>query len=307
MPLWHEQPIKTGSLSETRWNLWPVDWTVVGYNLALAILWMFGLGSASYAPILVAAHLAGAALPFLLERLERSGGTWMTRVRELYPIVLVGIYWTEVGPIRETFHDVSYDDIVLGAELAVFGSHIHETWLPAMPSVWFAEVMQFLYLLYYPIVFLTPAVLAFTGRHEAAKDVAFNVLLAYILCFVSFAVFPIDGPRYLMTPFEGEHMEGLLHRFAESLHSGGDQLGGAFPSTHVAGVTAMALLAWRWFSRPMAYAFWVGMLGVTLSAVYLQNHYAMDSVVGTLVGFLSFFVAAPLITRLVGRSSVGDP
>jgi membrane-associated phospholipid phosphatase len=280
----------------------PVDWAVIVYNLGLAVLWLFGWSRAGFAPFLVLAHLAAAAIPFIFTRLDWQSSSWIAFVRQLYPIALVALYWTEVGAIRSTFHGPAFDAIVLDAERAVFGVLVHEIWLPSMPYLWLGEVMQFLYLMYYPLVFLTPIVLVLRRKDEASRDVVLNVFLVYVVCYISFALFPIEGPRFTMTAFEGPHTAGLLHKFAESLHAGGDQTGAAFPSTHVAASTIVALLAWRWFSRPVALVFAVGGLGVAVSSVFLQNHYLADSLVGIVVGFVTLYVITPLWLRVTGSS-----
>ena len=42
----------------------------------------------------------------------------------------------------------------------------------------------------------------------------------------------------------------------------------------------IAIIAWRWFPRPVAVLFTVEALGVVVATVYTQNHYGIDSLAG---------------------------
>jgi membrane-associated phospholipid phosphatase len=80
-------------------------------------------------------------------------------------------------------------------------------------------------------------------------------------------------------------------------------MGTAFPSSHVVGAVTAALIAVQWFSRPWAVVFLLGALGVALSTVYTQSHFAIDSVIGIVFAVVLYYAVAPALERLFG----GEP
>src|SRR2546422_5270052 len=146
-----------------------------------------------------------------------------------------------------------------------------------MPSVWLSEIMEGIYFAYYPVVLGPPLVAALTGRRDALRDMTLRLLVTYIGCYVVYLAFPVDGPAYTAARHSGAVTEGLLYRLNHLLHHAGDSRGTAFPSSHVAGVIAIAWSARRWFARPVAWLFTIEAVGVVFATVYTQNHYAVDA------------------------------
>ena len=77
-----------------------------------------------------------------------------------------------------------------------------------------------------------------------------------------------------------------LGALEDALRDRGDSPGTAFPSSHVAGVFAAALIARRWTPRALGYLWIIAACGVALSTIYTQNHYAVDVVYGMAVAFV---------------------
>ncbi len=59
----------------------------------------------------------------------------------------------------------------------------------------------------------------------------------------------------------------------------------------------MAYLALRWFRRPVAALLAAAAVGVTLSCVYTQNHYAVDALAGIVWALALQLVVAPALLR----------
>lgn len=276
----------------------PADRLVALVNAGLAVLWLWAGRDAAYAQTIGAAHVAGAVLPWLI--VHRNGSSqllsWM---RELYPLVLVIVVWTEMGLVRDVMHVQGHDAVVAAADVALFGRHLQMEWMPAMPFQWFSESMFFVYVLYYPAVFLSPVVLLLRRRYDAVRDVVFTLSVAYFACYALYAVFPVDGPTYTMTRYVGPLTEGFFYQLAIGAVHAGDSMGTAFPSSHVIGAVTMALLAWRWFSRPVAVAFALEAVGVVLSTVYTQNHFAIDSLAGLVFAVATFALLVPAVRGLL--------
>jgi membrane-associated phospholipid phosphatase len=278
-----------------------VDRWLILYNLGFAVLWLTAIGRVSFAPVIVLAHLAAAVLPALMTRLTPQATRIGPVLRQIYPLILIVGFWTEMGLVRDVFHATTYDAAVAAIDRSLLGFHLQTRWMPAMPAVWFSETMFFLYVLYYPMVFLTPVVLALRGN-AATRNVVFRLTLGYTVCYVLYAMFPVDGPSHTMVRFDGALTEGFFYQFSAGAIHAGDSMGTAFPSSHVVGAVIMALLAFRWFARPLAALFVFEAIGVVVSAVYTQNHFAIDVVAGILLAVVVYSLVAPTLEALLTRA-----
>jgi membrane-associated phospholipid phosphatase len=285
----------------------PVDRLVSAFNAGFALLWLSVAGHVSFAPELVVAHGAAALLPLLVRRLPREAGGVTRALRELYPLLMVVFVWTEMGLVREFLHGAAHDPAVAGADLWLFGRHVQRVWMPAMPQVWFSELMFGIYCVYYPMVFATPAVLLLLGRRDAARRIVFGLTAGYLACYLLYAVFPVDGPSHTMVRYAGSLTDGFFYRLSVHAVHAGDSLGTAFPSSHVVGAVSMAILAARWLPRPAATVFAIEGLGVTLATVYTQNHFAIDSAAGVLLALLVQLLLVPAVDATRARRRLEMP
>ena len=285
----------------------PVDRFVSAMNVGFALLWLGALGRVAFAPGLVAAHAAAALLPQLFSCLRPDTRGATRALRELYPLVLVVLVWGELGLGREFLHAVGNDPVIAAADVLVFGRHLQSVWMPAMPQVWFSELMFGLYGIYYPMVFGTPVVLLLLGQRDTARRIVFGLAVTYFSCYVLYALFPVDGPSHTMARYAGPLTEGLFYRLSTGAVHAGDSLGTAFPSSHVAGAVSMAILAARWLPRRVATVFAIEALGVALSTVYTQNHFAIDSAAGVLLAFGVQLIAVPALDAVLQERRAALP
>lgn len=285
----------------------PSDRLIAGYNVILALVWLPLVGAAGYASWIASAHLAAAGLPWLLARVPRRPWGVVVVLRDLYPMILAAGFWTEIDVFRRTIGPGNYDHLIAPLDRAVFGTQLHEIWMPAMDAVWFSETMYFMYCAYYALIVLPLIVVAFRGQRAALRDMVFRLMVAYLACYLVFIPFPVDGPHFLYQPHGGPHTQGLMYRLVSAIQGSGDSLGCAFPSSHVTGAVAIAVSGWRWFSRPVAVLLTIEAMGVVLSTVYTQNHYAIDSLAGVVVGVGLQLVAVPLLYRALGGAPARMP
>jgi membrane-associated phospholipid phosphatase len=259
-----------------------VDQVASAYNVLLAVVWAILTPQWPYAWVLFLAHGGAALLPRLIER----AGDDLTPVgrvlQDIYPLLWILAFWTELDFIRRLLHDTAYDRVIGGLDGALFGLHLDEVWMPAMPWVWFSEIMHLAYFGYYLTVILPLLYVLFKGSREMKHDMTLRVVLVYFACYVVYITFPVDGPHFLSEHYQGPHQQGFFYRLERMLQGQGDSLGCAFPSSHVAASTTMAYLGVRWFSRPVAALLVVAAAGVAVSTVYTQNHFAVDSLAGIL-------------------------
>jgi len=280
------------------------DVLIAAYNAVLAGMWFSAPAATGRTIGLGAAHLALTLLPVLLRYLDPARPPWGLRaLREVYPLLMLGFFWSELGWLFAARRPPFHDTLIAAVDLAWFGEHLNLTWMPAMPAVWFSEVMHFLYFSYYVAVFLPPVYLVAFGSREASTDAMFRLMVTYLSCFLFYLVFPVVGPAELMPHYVGPLTEGFFFQLTHGARAAGDSLGTAFPSSHVAGVVTAVIIAWKWLPRPVAWLLIVVGVGVTVSTVYTQNHYAIDAVAGVAWALIAQLALIPLVSRRWRRGS----
>jgi membrane-associated phospholipid phosphatase len=274
-----------------------VDHITSSYNALLAFVWLCLIPQWSYSVWLAAAHAAAAFLPQLLRRSHGRLSPAGRVLKDIYPLIFILALWTELDFVRRLLHDSNFDRVIGDLDLAIFGVHLNEVWLPAMPWPWFSEIMHVAYFSYYFSVIVPLLYMAFRGSPEMKRDMTFRVMLVYLSCFVLYIAFPVDGPHFLTEHYEGPHQAGLFYRLDQILQGQGDALGCSFPSSHVAASTTMAYLGIRWFSKPAAVLLVLAAVGVALSTFYTQHHFAIDSLGGIILALWLQLLVAPALIR----------
>lgn len=304
---WSLGAAPTGALAAER--VLPADRVVAVYNLLLGLIWLGCWPVAEHAAWAAGAHGAASLLPLALRRLPSRLPRYARALREIYPVLLVPVFWTELDLLFPLRHTGTFDELVSSLDQRLFGMQLAAEWMPAMPQVWLSEVMHFSYFAYYATIFVPPIAVALAGRMHAARDIVFRLMLAYLSCYLVYLSIPVDGPHFRLEPYAGELQGGFFYQLVTAAQGAGDSRGCAFPSSHVVGAVTIAFLAWRWFSRPLAILLTVQALGVVCSTIYTQSHYAADAVVGVTWALgMQVLVAPALLSRARGlrRSSDGS-
>jgi len=228
-------------------------------------------------PWLLSAHALLVALVLLAPRARESGPVGRF-VADWYPMLLLPALYGEIG-ILTLSAGFQNDLLIQRLEAWVFGSQISYRWIRESPNVVLSWVLHSCYLAYYPILYAAPLGLWMSNRRDASRHTIFAVMATFYLCYVVFLFFPVAGPRYA---FDGAHNAATQvgpARFAAWLLDRGDSWGAAFPSSHVAAsvvATGMALRYWRTLGLVLV-PFTIGLI---LSVVYGQFHYAIDALSG---------------------------
>jgi membrane-associated phospholipid phosphatase len=286
-----------------------VDWVVAGYNLVFGIIWITQIGRVWFAILLAAAHLVGLTLPWLFMSAPQEMSRALRTLREIYPLLFLAVFWPELDILRPVLSLQSADAPIAALDLFVFRVPLHDIWLPNMAALWFSEIMYLAYEGYYLLVFLPPLVLLFQRRQSELRDTTLRLVLAYLICFVTYALLPVDGPHFVHEPFQGPHTSGFFYGINQTLQASGDSLGCSFPSSHVAAAVSSAYIGWLYFPRWIAILMGVEALGVALATVYTQNHYAIDSLAGLLLALVVQTLIVPALYRKFGtgaKQSLGE-
>jgi len=231
---------------------------------------------------LLVAHGLMVALVVIAPQ-ARQAGSIGRFLGDWYPMLLLGGLYAEVGVVNV---DVGYqhDQVIQRLEQWVFGSQVSYRWIREMPNAAFSWIMHACYLAYYAILYASPLGLWISGRRDAARRTIFAVMVTFYLCYVVFLFFPVAGPRYAFDLAHNAATEIWPARVTQWLLDRGDSWGAAFPSSHVAAAVVAAICALRYW-RPLGLALVPFTVGLVLSVVYGQFHYAVDAVAGLFVAF----------------------
>ncbi len=293
----------------------PVDRLLGAYLLLAALALAFPHRPEGW-PALLAVHVGlGAFLlaggPRRLQRfqlqppgrLPAGVGRVIRAVVEWYPLLLMPFLYWELPRLGGALWDGHYfDGVVQGWEQGVFGHQPSMTLAARWPSLALSEILHGAYLAYYPVIYGVPAVLYFQGRLDAFRDTLFALMLSFVLAYLVFIVFPVQGPRYLFPSPGGALADGQLYRLTHAILEGGSSQGAAFPSSHAAVAVVQVVNARRHLRRATPFLVLIT-AGICVGAVFGGFHYGVDMVAGVALGLLAAGVA-PALRRRLGMEGV---
>jgi membrane-associated phospholipid phosphatase len=229
-------------------------------------------------PAFLALHLVLIALIVGLARNARRFPT----AHAWYPWVLPLLTFQEVAQLNLLLVDDWQDRYLLAFESWLFAEP-PTVWLSRFASPLVTEILEIGYLSYFFLLPIVAGVLYQRSDKAPFFGVMAATVLAYMLCYVVFLIFPTEGPAHTLrdlhtVPLPGGPFHGLVMFVQRAgVH------GNAFPSAHVAGALVALIFAWRYIPRLAA---WLTPLVVLLciGAVYDRYHYASDIVGGLAVG-----------------------
>jgi membrane-associated phospholipid phosphatase len=251
-------------------------------TLTFAVL-LFGLGERGVGWVIA---LHGVAMASTLWLARRTSAT--TSAALIASLVAIPLLYLEIPHLVQAWGSGYHDATVSGWEHALTGGDPSGTWAGALPWIWFSEAVHLAYASYWLLLFLPPGLLMLARRNEAATTTVLGLLLAGGACFLAFVFFPVQGPRYFGPP-EGIP-GGPVRSLVLSILEKGSSRGAAFPSAHMAFMTAQTAMAFRLQPR-MGWLLLVATAGVGAGAVYGGFHYAVDILAGTAVGLAGAWLA----------------
>jgi membrane-associated phospholipid phosphatase len=254
-----------------------------------AIIWpVWRDARATGTMIPLATHLA--MLAYVLVLLGARGAAWRPAldwlVLTIGPLMYVELRWIIAGT-GMPHHDAT----IVGWEQAVFPSNPSATLAPRWHVPFFSEALHFAYASYYLLVYLPPIALYVTGKRDAFVKTVLALTIVYGACFITYALFPVDGPRYLVGAAAAP--DGPVRRFVLALLERGSSRGTAFPSSHVAASLVAALCALR-YQRRVGFVVAPFTAALVLATVYGGFHYAVDALVGVILGSLAWLASVTL-------------
>ncbi len=264
----------------------PVDKLIGAYvGFFTVIIVVRGVSEDSMQLWLLVAHALIAVLFFAFTKLEpqhRAGQI----IQDLYPLLLLPAFYAELGMtsllsgMEATF---ARDAAVQGWEATIFGGQISYYWIRQFPSVFWSGILHLAYVLYYPIIVIGPVLLVARGRSDQGRKVLLATMIAFIACYIVFALYPVAGPNYTFEHPTGPVREVWSARLVYWLLSHGSAFGTAFPSSHVAATVATTTALWQVW-RGLALVVVLPTILLVIGTVYCQMHYGIDAAVGIAIG-----------------------
>ena len=259
----------------------PVDYLLLSYIAVSSVVALLRFRQYPGLGWVLVANAACALLIVLVRIRESRVGD--TALAELYPILLIAPFYACIGYLNGGGAVTTYDLMVQGWEEALFGGQPSRDWWRTSPSVFWSTLLHGAYWSYYLILALPP--LTFLVRRDpvAMRRLAFTVQLAFVPCLLAFIFFPVAGPYYSFPRPDGNFIDNPMARLVYGTLASGSSFGAAFPSSHVAASIASTAGAWKGW-RPLGAVLVVMTTLMTVSVVYCQMHYAVDALVGVVVG-----------------------
>lgn len=245
---------------------------------------------------LLAAHVGFSLMIVTLAYFRQRQTPVLSFLSYWYPLGLSGFFFEEIHSIVHIIHRGWFDAGLIQFDYAMFGAH-PTVWFEQHISYWTTEVMNFFYFTYWPLIPALALLLWLRNQKQFAEFV-FALSLSYILCYLVFIFYPIEGPYHTLRALQTVHEAPgwIFTHLVEFVEKHGRIHGGAFPSAHVAGSFVAAIAAYR-FSRRLGHAVLILALGVCVSAVYGRYHYVVDIWGGMAAAALGFWATRKLFRR----------
>jgi membrane-associated phospholipid phosphatase len=276
-----------------------IDLLLVAYLAASGLLALASWSRTG--AVLGALHAAGIVVVLLVARIPVPRRTVPAFFRVVYPVALTPVLYLELARLDQLLFSGYFDTAVQRWEAAIFGVQLSVAASEWIPSLAVSEVLHFGYVSYYLIV-PTALILAWrAGGPRGLQQAAFSTALAFFVCYLCFAVFPVAGPRYDFPRIDGPPSRGVIFALVHQILEGGSSKGTAFPSSHVAATVS----AWLGAARVNRKALWIlapFAVSLTLGTVYGRFHYGVDASAGLLVAFIAVW-AAPHLIRVLGAAA----
>ena len=154
-------------------------------------------------------HALFAALLFLCAGPGRDH-PFARLVHDFYPLIMLlpfysafGVLNTQVGwgPV------LANDRVVQAWEAWLFGGQVSYDWIRRYPSAFWSAILHLAYFAYYAVIVLGPVLLVARRRQAGARQVLFAMMVAFVICYVTFLAYPVGGPYFAFPHPEGEVRE----------------------------------------------------------------------------------------------------
>jgi len=289
-----------------RGALKPVDLLSLAFIAFLLAVTLASVSRLPHAGWLVVRLLALACTVAISARYTaRSGATSRLRtVHAFLPVLIVPILFDSMGYIIPWVRPRTIDDLLIKADLLLFGGHHPTVLLERFVHPLLTSVLQFAYISYYPMAIVLGGVLWMKKKETAFHEAIFGIILCFYLSYLGYLLFPAVGPRFTLAYLQTRDLAAgpLVMAIQETLNTLENTKTDAFPSGHTAVALITLYYAWKLKERVLAALLLPAVTGLILSTVYLRYHYVIDVIAGFALTVLTVYLAPPLYGRFLRAS-----
>ena len=221
-------------------------------------------------------------------------------IRYFLPFALLSYWYPETYYFNNFIFD-NLDHHFMKADEILFGCQPGLEFSKHLPWAWFSELMYFGYFSYYFIFFGT-ALWCYFFHKELVNKAIFMFVCSFYLFYFIFAVLPVVGPQFYLTPPLNEVPDGYIFcNIMRFLQSVGEKPTGAFPSSHVGITITVVIFAAQHCRVLLPYVLPLFVI-LILATVYIKAHYLID-VAG---GLIAVVMTYPLVEWMYSKLALCD-
>lgn len=260
------------------WSLRLVDYLTIGYLGLVGLLIMLFGQRIPHWYLLILAHAGVIGLLLLLIRTaDGHNSRILTFFRDAYPFFLYTLFFEEINLIVNIFFPFWLETWLITWDYTLFGTH-PTVWVQKLFHPWLNEFMAFAYWSYYVTIPAAGVVLYLRKDRRLYHSYVFNLSLTLYLCYFSFLFLTARGPHETLAHLHIDRaVTGFFDTMVHSIQSHASVSGAAFPSSHVAAVWVVLVYMFR-FKKYVGWLLTPLIISLSVSVVYMQYHYAVDSI-----------------------------
>ena len=296
-----------------RKNLFAMEWVIMAYLLFTAIYIIINYSKLDNPQALLSfrAHvIAITAAVYLVYRLIPCRFTRVVRV--VVQLSLLSWWYPDTYELNKII--LNLDHVFAQWEQTLFGCQPALIYSQAINNPVMTELLDLGYASYYPLIAIV-CFYYFFCRYQEFQRCVFIVTASFFLYYVIFIFVPVAGPTFyykavgleeiakgvfpnlqdyfryhqecLPTP---GYADGIFYQMVETAKAAGERPTAAFPSSHVGITVVLLFLAWHSGSRKLFYFIVPLFVLMFFATVYIQAHYAIDTVAGLITGILFYYL-----------------
>ena len=259
----------------------------------------------------IAFMACAAAIPVLIFLLSKSQNIFWGWIRIFYPMFIFGLFFGEsIHMSNIIYSGRSFDAIYAGIDEWIFGFQPSLVFWEALPqSRLLTETLFLSYFSYYLIMAGGCWIAYFRKDRRFAIDSFVVLSTAIYIMYIFYIFYPVMGPKYYFPELHStwySNFNGLV--FTELMKVVFNNMtlsGAAFPSCHAA-ISILALIQTFKYSKPLGLIFLPFVVLLLFSTVYIYAHYAIDTIVGMIVGVLLYLAVPWVASHLANATRLAE-
>jgi membrane-associated phospholipid phosphatase len=273
----------------------PIDKIVSVYCLLTGSYMLFGFNQFDNLSIHILLRILTLFIIFLLVKSEDSKNRILHFVRNFYPLILLGFFYSETDYYNNLLFE-NFDPLLIRTEELLFRTQLSLDFSEQIPYQWFSELMHFGYFSYYLITMGIPLLFYFKAPEQFEK-MMFIIVLSFCFYYILFILFPAIGPQFYFPHEQRAVPSGyLFQKLLNIILETAETQTGAFPSSHV-GIAIMFLILIGKYYKKILFVLIPLVFILVASTVYIKAHYAIDILAGLLTGILFYYISNKIYNK----------